>query len=238
VTLATGAAARFHGAPSPLAVVCVNGGQATEVAGTWSASLEWLVDRIAPTFPNLRFVEVRYRIKSWKRLDDCVADTLAALETVEAERTLIVGFSMGGAVAVRAASHPSVVGILGLAPWLPDQLDLTPLAGRRLDVLHGALDRWLPGIPGVSPSLSKRGFARARLLGVEGSYTVIPGAVHGIALRARSGRLIALPRAERWATLAAEAVARFEEGAGGLDDRVRVSADEHHVDLSGEVGEG
>jgi pimeloyl-ACP methyl ester carboxylesterase len=239
VTLATGAAARFHGTPSPLAVVCVNGGQAAEVAGTWSASLEWLVDRIAPIFPNLRFAEVRYRIKSWKRLDDCVADTLAALDAVGAERTLIVGFSMGGAVAVRAASDPRVVGILGLAPWLPDQLDLTPLAGRRLDVLHGALDRWLPGIPGVSPSVSKRGFERARLLGVEGSYTVIRGAVHGLALRARSGRLIALPRAERWATLATEAVARFEAGAlGGLDERARRSAEVHHVDLPSEVGEG
>ena len=238
MTLTTGAAARFHGRARPLAVVCVNGGQAAEVAGTWSASLEWLVDRIAPNFPNLRFAEVRYRIKSWKRLDDCVADTLAALDAVGAERTLIVGFSMGGAVAVRAASDPRVVRILGLAPWLPDQLDLTPLLGRRLDVLHGALDRWLPGIPGVSPSLSKRGFARARSLGIEGSYTVIPGAVHGVALRARSGRLIALPRAERWATLAAEAVARFEAGAGGLADRVGRSADEHHVDLPDEVGEG
>jgi pimeloyl-ACP methyl ester carboxylesterase len=212
VTLATGAEVRFCGEPGPLAVVCMNGGQAAEVAGTWSASLEWLVGRLSPVFPNLRFAEVRYRIKSWKRLDDCVADALAALEAVGAERTLVVGFSMGGAVAVRAAPHPTVDGVLGLAPWLPDELDLSPLAGRRFDVLHGALDRWLPGIPGVSPSLSRRGFARARSLGIEGSYTVISGAVHGIALRARSGRLIALPRAERWATLAAEAVARFEVG--------------------------
>ena len=49
---------------------------------------------------------------------------------------------------------PRVVGVLGLAPWLPDELDLAPLRGRRLDVLHGALDRWLPGIPGVSPALT------------------------------------------------------------------------------------
>ena len=32
-------------------VVCVNGGQAGEVEGTWSASLEWLVRRLAPRFP-------------------------------------------------------------------------------------------------------------------------------------------------------------------------------------------
>lgn len=178
--------------------------------GTWSASIEWLVDGLAPQFPELRFVEVRYRVKSWKRLDWCVEDALAAIEAAGAKRVLLVGFSMGGAVSVRAAAHPSVRAVMGLAPWLPDQLDVFPLVGRRLDVLHGALDRWLPGIPGVSPSISRRGFERARRLGVDGTYTVIPGAVHGLSLRSRrSGRLFALPRAARWKELAAEHVARF-----------------------------
>jgi len=188
----------------------VNGGQSAQVPGTWSASIEWLVGRLAPEFPRLRFAEVKYRVKSWKRFDECVDDTLAAIDAAGGYRTLLLGFSMGGAVAVRASSQESVVGVLGLAPWLPDQLDLTPLRGRRLDVVHGALDRWLPGIPGVNPSISRRGYERARRLGIEGSYTVIPGAVHGIALRARSGRLVALPRAERWAALAAGSIARFE----------------------------
>ena len=106
-----------------------------------------------------------------------------------------------------------LTGVLGLAPWLPDELDVSPLVGRRLDVLHGALDRWLPGIPGVSPSISRRGFERATRLGVEGTYRLIPGAVHGIALRSRrSGRLLALPRAARWKELAGEHVARFRDG--------------------------
>jgi pimeloyl-ACP methyl ester carboxylesterase len=193
-------------------VVLANGGQAAEVPGTWSASIEWLVERLAPRFADLRFVEVRYRVKSWKRLESCVEDLLAAIETAAAERVLLVGFSMGGAVSVRAAAHPSVTGVLGLAPWLPDALDISPLVGRRLDVLHGALDRWLPGIPGVYPSLSRRGFDRARRLGVEGTYSMISGAVHGLALRSRrSGRLVALPRAGRWTELAAEHVARFRD---------------------------
>jgi pimeloyl-ACP methyl ester carboxylesterase len=208
-TLVTGAEIRATGRGRTHAVVCANGGQAAQVPGTWSASIEWLVDRLAPRFPELRFVELRYRVKSWKRLDWCVEDALEAIEETGADRTLLVGFSMGGAVAVRAAAHPSVRGVLGLAPWLPDQLDLSPLVGRRLDVIHGALDRWLPGIPGVNPSISRRGFERARRLGVEGSYTLIPGAVHGLALRSRSGRLVALPRASRWAELALAEVARF-----------------------------
>jgi dienelactone hydrolase len=209
--LATGAEARWTGQEGVLAVVCANGGQAAEVPGTWSATIEWLVRRLAPRFPDIRFVELRYRIKSWRRIDWCVEDTFAAIDEARADRTLLIGFSMGGAVAVRAAAHPTVTGVLGLAPWLHDQLDLAPLAGRRLDVLHGALDRWLPGIPGVNPSLSRRGFERARALGVEGTYTVIPGALHGIALRRRSGKFVMLPRAARWAELAAARVDLFRE---------------------------
>ena len=205
--LETGADVRFTGPASAVAVVCVNGGQASEVPGTWSASIEWLVARLAQRFTDVRFVEVRYRVKSWKRLDWCVEDARAAIDAAGAERVLLVGFSMGGAVSVRAAVHPAVTGVLGLAPWLPDQLDLTPLEGRRLDVVHGALDRWLPGIPGVSPSISRRGFERARALGVDGTYTLIPGALHGIAVRGRGGRLIPLPRARRWIELAASRVA-------------------------------
>jgi pimeloyl-ACP methyl ester carboxylesterase len=211
--LSTGAEITLHGERRPLAVVCTNGGQATEVPGTWSASIEWLVQRLVPRFPEFRFAEVRYRVKSWKQLDLCVEDALAAIELAGGERTLLVGFSMGGAVSVRAAAHKSVRGVLGLAPWLPDQLELTPLRGRRLAIVHGALDRWLPGVPGVSPSLSRRGYERSRRLGIDGSYTVIPGAVHGIALRARSGRLVRLPRAARWVELAAEEVARFRDTA-------------------------
>jgi pimeloyl-ACP methyl ester carboxylesterase len=212
-TLSSGAEVRFSGPNGPLAVVCANGGQAAQVPGTWSASIEWLVRRLAPSFADLRFGEVRYRVKSWKRLDLCVEDAVAAVVAAGAERTLLLGFSMGGAVCVRAAAHPGVVGVVGLAPWLPDQLDLAPLRGRRLDVLHGALDRWLPGIPGVSPSVSRRGYERARRIGVEGSYAIIPGAVHGMALRAPSGRLVALPRAARWAELVAAHLKRFRGAA-------------------------
>jgi pimeloyl-ACP methyl ester carboxylesterase len=216
VGLSSGAEARLWGDPAPLAVVCANGGQARELAGTWSASIEWLVGRLAPSFPALRFVELRYRVRSWKRLDLCVEDLLDAIEASGASRTLLLGFSMGGAVAVRAAAHPTVVGVLGLAPWLPDRLDLAPLRGRRLDVLHGALDRWLPGIPGVSPSLSRRGFERARLLDVEGSYTLIPGAVHAVALRSPWNGLVPLPRAGRWAELARERIAPYAPSARAL----------------------
>jgi len=208
--LRTGAELRVTGpVDAPAAVVCVNGGQATQVEGTWSASLEWLVRRLAPRFPELAFAEVRYRIKSWNRLDWCVEDARAAVAQVGAERTLLLGFSMGGAVSVRTADDPSVETVLGLAPWLPDQLSLEPLRGKRLRVLHGSLDRALPGIPGVAPALAKRGFDRALASDAEGEFTLIRGGLHGVALRAPSGRLVALPRASTWASLVADELTRF-----------------------------
>jgi len=207
--LSTGAELRVSG-DGPLAVVCVNGGQAAEVPGTWSATLEWLVGRLAPRFPGLRFGEVRYRVKSWKRLDWCIEDARAAVEALGGDRTLLLGFSMGGAVSIAAADEPGVDGVVGLAPWIPDRLDVATLRGKRLDVLHGGLDRWLPGIPGVSPASSRRGFDRALAAGATGTYTTIPGAVHGVALRGPSGRVVPLPRAARWAELVGAELARFE----------------------------
>jgi dienelactone hydrolase len=191
------------------AVICVNGGQRAHVEGTWSATLEWLVGRLAPRHPALRFAEVRYRVKSWERLDSCTEDARAALDEVAASRTLLVGFSMGGAVAAAIAREDTVVGVLGLAPWFPDGLPLDTLCGKRLRVLHGQLDRALPGVPGVSVEHSRRGFERARAGGADGEYTVIPGGVHGIAVRAPWGATIALPRANRWLELADAEIQRF-----------------------------
>src|SRR5919106_6815147 len=106
--LATGAEGRWTNAPVTRAVVCVNGGIEAEREGTWSASVEWLVGRLARRLPRLSFLEVRYRTKSWRRLDLCVEDTYAALAAARsagATELALLGFSMGGAVAARAADH-------------------------------------------------------------------------------------------------------------------------------------
>jgi pimeloyl-ACP methyl ester carboxylesterase len=211
--LPTGAELRTTGPrETEAAVVCVNGGQARELEGTWSASLEWLVRTLAPRFPDLAFGEVRYRIKSWRQLDACVEDAHAAVAGLGAARTLLLGFSMGGAVAARAAAEPTVTTLVGLAPWLPDRLDLHAVAGKRLRVLHGSLDRSLPGIPGVSPESSRRGFERALAHGASGEYTLIRGGLHGVALRAHRGRAIPLPRAGAWAALVGDELRRFQVG--------------------------
>jgi pimeloyl-ACP methyl ester carboxylesterase len=210
VILPSGAELRLTGPTAAAAVICVNGGQGREVEGTWSASLEWLVQRLAPSFPTFTFAEVRYRIKSWNTLDLCIEDAREAVQEIGAERTLLVGFSMGGIVSSQIAAEPSVETIVGLAPWFPERLSLDQLRGKRLRVLHGSLDRGLPGIPGVTPASSRRGFDRAIAIGAEGEYTIIPGAVHGVALRAHWGRPLPLPRARTWARLVADELRRFQ----------------------------
>jgi pimeloyl-ACP methyl ester carboxylesterase len=213
--LATGAELRVTGpSDAALAVVCVNGGQPAEVEGTWSATVEWIVRRLAPRFPALAFGEVRYRIKSWNKLDWCVEDARTAVAAIDAQRTLLLAFSMGGAVSARIADEPTVETVLGLAPWLPPQVSLEALRGKRLRVLHGSLDRALPGIPGVAPAFSRAGFERALALGATGEYTLIRGGLHGAAVRARSGRLVALPRASRWASLVGAELTRFARPGG------------------------
>jgi alpha-beta hydrolase superfamily lysophospholipase len=209
VKLSTGAELRITGTVADCAVVCLNGGRSREVEGTWSASVEWLVRTLAPRLPELGFAELRYRVKSWRRLEWCVDDARAALEEVAVPRVLLLGFSMGGAVCVAIADEPSVEEVVGLAPWIPDGLDVATLRGKRLTVLHGAHDRWLPGIPGVSASHSRAGFERARERGADGRYVLIPGAFHGVAVRTPTGRLVALPKASRWAELVEGELRRF-----------------------------
>lgn len=209
--VASGAELRVRGA-GPDAVVCVNGGGRAEVAGTWSSTVEWLVTRLAPRFPDLRFGEVRYRVKSWRRLDLCVEDGRAAISSLAPRRTLMLGFSMGGTVSVRVAAHASVTGIVALAPWIDDRVDLSPLHGKRMAILHGSLDSPLPGIPGVAARHSRRAYERALADGIDTTYTVIRGGLHGTAVRAPTGRLVALPRARAWLEAVGAEVTRFQGG--------------------------
>ena len=62
LTLPTGAEARVRNEDAACAVVLVTGGTAKRVPGTWSATSEWLAQRLAPRFPGLAFFEVRYRL--------------------------------------------------------------------------------------------------------------------------------------------------------------------------------
>ena len=53
---------------------------------------------------------------------------------------VLVGHSMGARAALRAAGHPSVAAVAGLAPWLPPGEPVDQLAGRRVPLVHGTAD--------------------------------------------------------------------------------------------------
>jgi pimeloyl-ACP methyl ester carboxylesterase len=223
VALETGAEARFSSAHAPFAAVLVNGGTSRRVHGTWSATSELLARELSPRFPGIGFVEVRYRIKSWKALEWCMEDAAAAVEVAVAEgadRCLLIGFSMGGAVSIGVSGLDAVSGVLGLSPWIPGRLSLDGLVGKRLDVLQGGLDRALPGIPGISPASSRAGFERARSLGVEGTYGLVSGGLHGCAVRGPFGRLVRLPRWRAWVDGVAVVLERCQASAAS---RLRAS---------------
>jgi len=208
---------RRTGPDDGLPVVCLSGGSGGLVPGDWGGSIELLVSRLAPRHPDVRFHEVRYRVKSWNRLELCVEDARAALDAATDPRgrgTLLIGFSMGGAVAIGAAGHPSVTAVVGLAPWIPDRMSVESLRGRRLAVVQGSLDGWLPGIPGITPASSRRGYERVREAGIPATYELIQGALHPIALRGPGGRLIPMPRAGVWTDRVAAQIDLFRAAEG------------------------
>ncbi len=224
VPLPTGAEARLRNEGAPLAAVLANGGTARAVPGTWSATSELLARELAPRVPGVLFAELRYRVKTWNALASCMADANAALDITAGttRAALLIGFSMGGAVSIGVAVHDHAYGVLGLAPWIPDRLPLEGLHGKRLDVLHGAWDRYLPGIPGVSPANSRAGFERVQQLGVEGSYALIPRGLHGCALRSPFGGLAKLPRWRAWVEAVAERLEAFQASASADATAIRL----------------
>ena len=85
---------------------------------------------------------------------------------------VLVGHSMGGRAACRVADDPSVLGVVGLAPWLPEGEPNAAMRGRHLKVLHGTSDQW------TSPHWSRDFVERSRAIAAEVSWEPLPGAGH------------------------------------------------------------
>ena len=87
----------------------------------------------------------RFRVRGWNGAQASpVQDLSDLLEDLRGEigpvPVVLVGHSMGARAAVRAAGHPSVVAVAGLAPWLPPGEPVGQLAGRRILLAHGTAD--------------------------------------------------------------------------------------------------
>ncbi|MBP0461954.1 alpha/beta hydrolase [Streptomyces montanisoli] len=127
---------------------------------------------------------VRYRYRGWNApAADPLTDTLAALDEVVRRAgdvpIVLVGHSMGGRAALRAAGHPAVTGVVALAPWWPEGEPVRQLDGRRVVLLHGDRDR----VTSSAASLALGG--RAREAGARTAALLLNDEGHAMLGRAR-----------------------------------------------------
>ncbi|MEU6841197.1 alpha/beta fold hydrolase [Streptomyces sp. NPDC046716] len=136
---------------------------------------------VAAALPDdgVLLARVRYRVRGWNGADaDPLHDAERALaelgELVGEVPVILVGHSMGGRAALRAAGAPSVRGVLALAPWCPDGEPAAQLRGRDLVVLHGDHDRV------TDPGASRSFVDRATEAGARAEFRPVPGGDHAM----------------------------------------------------------
>ena len=192
--------------PPRAAVLVLHGGKANSRAAVEPGQLT--VRRMQPFARDLAALgddvavaRLRYRTRGWNGTgDDVLADVAFALAALDARYggvpTVLVGHSMGGRAALRTAGHPTVRGVVALAPWLPGTEPVEQLAGRDLVVLHGTRDRT------TSPGASARFVTRAVPLARRAVCLYVPWSGHGM-----------LTRASTWHRLTAAFVAAIADDA-------------------------
>jgi alpha-beta hydrolase superfamily lysophospholipase len=179
-------------------VLVAHGGQASSTAPT--SALQPAVLRMIPVATAIRqglrgsgavVRRPRFRVRGWNGAQASpVGDLNDALDAIEAEfgpvPVVLVGHSMGARAAVRAAGHPVVSAVAGLAPWLPPGEPAGQLAGRRVLLAHGTADSI------TSPAETWAFLERARAI------------TEVAAVEVRDGDHPMLRRARLWHAIAAE----------------------------------
>lgn len=126
---------------------------------------------------------LRYRFRGWNAehgTPDPVSDALWALDRIGADvgdgPVALLGHSMGGRTAFAVSSYPSVVGVCGLAPWLPGHEPLPHVlrADQRFVIAHGSRDRM------TSAPQSLLYAARLRRAGAAAARFELAGARHAM----------------------------------------------------------
>ena len=134
-------------------VLVAHGGQDSSTEPT--SALQPAVLRMIPVGAAIRYglrgsgvvlQRPRFRVRGWNgALASPVDDLNQALNVIAAGfgpvPVVLVGHSMGARAAVRAAGHPAVSAVAGLAPWLPPGEPADQLAGRSVLLVHGTSDR-------------------------------------------------------------------------------------------------
>ena len=189
-------------------VLVVHGGQSQSTLPVTATQLAVL--RMIPVAAAIRHavgddgIEVRrplFTVRGWNGASASpVSDLTAVLGALHGWSpglpVVLVGHSMGARAALRVAGHPAVIGVAGLAPWLPEGEPVGQLAGRRVLLAHGTADH-------VTSAAETWKYAeRARAL------------TDLTAIEIRGGDHPMLRRAPLWHALAAE----FTRGCFGLPD--------------------
>jgi pimeloyl-ACP methyl ester carboxylesterase len=247
-----------HNSPARIrAVILVLPGGLGVSTGRYLPVAEWglrpLLARLIPagTKAGVSVQLLRYRMRGWNGdAADTLTDTRWALDRITSHHgsvpVLLVGNSLGGRAAFRAAGHEQVAGIAGIAPWLPEGEPVRQLAGREVLILHGDRDdtdagaryslsyarrarQWVPDlarieIPGGS-HLLVRGARDCAAMCTEFAMSVTAGVPRGTLLeRARGGNLrTVLPpgyRASRGDRAGATAGLGEQAGQQRVDDRL------------------
>ncbi|HZR48756.1 MAG TPA: alpha/beta hydrolase [Streptosporangiaceae bacterium] len=133
----------------------------------------------------------RFEVRGWNGDQASpVGDLNRLLDDIRARydgiAVVLAGHSMGARAAFRAAGHPAVCAVAGLAPWLPLGEPAAQLAGRRVLLAHGTADTV------TSPAETWAYAARAR------AVTSVT------ALEVRGGDHPMLRRASLWHAISAE----------------------------------
>jgi pimeloyl-ACP methyl ester carboxylesterase len=186
------------GAPRPVTgvIVVAHGGQSASTEPT--SALQPAVLRMIPVAAAIRsalrgsgavVLRPRFRVRGWNGAQASpVGDLNTELDGIAATYgpvpVVLIGHSMGARAAVRAAGHPAVSAVAGLAPWLPLGEPVEQLAGRRLLVAHGTAD----GI--TSPAETWAYAERARALTEVAAIEITDGD-HPMLRRARLWHAIA-----------------------------------------------
>jgi alpha-beta hydrolase superfamily lysophospholipase len=187
-------------------VVVAHGGQSSSTDAT--NPLQPAMLRIIPVAAAVRHalrgsgavvLRPRFRLRGWNGAQASpVGDLNETLDGIAAAYgavpVVLIGHSMGARAAIRAAGHPAVSAVAGLAPWLPLGEPAAQLAGRRVLLAHGTADTI------TSPAETWAFVKRAR------EFTTVT------AIEVRDGDHPMLRRARLWHAIAAE----FARSAVGL----------------------
>ncbi|MFF7240043.1 alpha/beta fold hydrolase [Streptomyces collinus] len=169
------------------ALITLHGGR----ADSYQASQPWHLAALrmrpvlraaasAVPLDDIVLAHVRYRHRGWNQ-DDPLNDTYRALSELHhiagPVPAILIGHSMGGRAALRAASHPLVHGVLALAPWLPPGEPSKQLSGKAAVVVHGDRDRV------TSPHASTDYVEQARTAGAHAGIILISNGDHAMLRR-------------------------------------------------------